>query len=498
MEISGKEIKQQYRCVALNSEAAAMSGDSCYPAGTCQATHLHDTYTLYDKVYSHEESILLRALSVMGSTMLEGDYITVIPNVKDKVALYRDKVDVRYQSAANGGGSANSCGPFTPKGSVVIQTNKFLHVQYMKVEVAICYKSLIGTFKQSMLMPGAMRSDENTALNDQVLNAIIDSNNKQTDDLIWKGDFKSSADRLCHFDGIIKKIVQANTGLAPQTIQQVFTGPIVDGDCIEGLFGGIVINVPWDTDKATTISNYVDEIAALTHPYTGEPLVTVSFNGTDTVTIVSNYLNNEVILEIAGTQCDGFGVCTVPTTPAGFTISQTTLIEYLAVDAPITTVYTPITSANVIDEISKLYQKASTENPNLVMEPDFFLHVSAHVWACYQLATVQLTGPTMGINRGPDAPTPMGLRMVRQPALPRDVMVGTLRSNIFFGTDLLSDLNNTEQWIDKKCQEVNMRHESFQGVQVDRFSETVSNLDCAPFTFQAAQPESGNPLDPCA
>ena len=68
-------------------------------------------------------------------------------------------------------------------------------------------------------------------------------------------------------------------------------------------------------------------------------------------------------------------------------------------------------------------------------------------------------------------------------------MFGSITRYLFFGTDLLSDMQNTQTWINVDCEEVRFRHQSRQGVQIDRFRDIVCNLDGAPYDFQAAQPE---------
>ena len=200
----GKSLKD-YSGVSTRIAGAEAN---CYPDGNCTDSTMVSNYTLYAKQYDHSDSIILRALSVYGSKMLEGGYITVITNVKDKQPLYRDEINISYKSSANGGRSGTSCGPFDPSGAIDIITDKCIHTFYLYMEVAVCYKSLVGSFMQKMLTPGQSGQEENDALNDRILDEVMKQGARQTDLLIWKGDQGSANDVLTHFDGLIKKTFQ--------------------------------------------------------------------------------------------------------------------------------------------------------------------------------------------------------------------------------------------------------------------------------------------------
>src|SRR5690606_6873479 len=98
---------------------------------------------------------------------------------------------------------------FDPHGKIDIVTNKCISTNFLYVETAICYKKLVGSFKQGLLKAGQLFSEENDALNDRVVGEVIKSNARQTDRLIWKGDYKSPVDDITHYDGLIKKTFQA-------------------------------------------------------------------------------------------------------------------------------------------------------------------------------------------------------------------------------------------------------------------------------------------------
>lgn len=492
-------MKKNIKLSDLVGDTGKMGNASCYPTGICTKTHILGNYAMYDKTYTVEDSILLRALSVYSAKMLDGNYMTIIPNVKDKVPLYRDEFDMRYKSPANGGRGRDECGEFDNEGSVNIITNKCLHVFYMYMEASICYKKLIGSYQQSLLRPGAGNTEENTALNDRVLDSMVRVSQKTIDRLIFHGDYKSHNDELSHFDGLIKKIYQAIGQGENQTYKVCFTKDMVDGDCLVGHFGGHEFEIQFNTDKETTISDFLAFLSGLQHTITCQPILTASYDGDCTVTVVSNYdmMKMQMTIDIKKCEETVTGCCIKDEKGEGcVTIKET--VYYRFVDKPIVCPNVPISAGNVIQELTKLYLKAAAENPDLMKEDDFYIHVSSHVFACLQVAQMQLTGAFMGINGMPNMnPNPYGLKIVEQPGLERSFMIGTRTSNIFFGTDLMSDMMNTDQWVDKDCQQVKFRHEIMAGVQIDRFSETVSNLDCMTLKFKPAQPEVCNILDQC-
>lgn len=486
----GKSLKD-YSGVSTRLAAAEAS---CYPDGNCTDSTMVSNYTLHAKQYDYDDSIILRALSVYGSKMLEGGYITVITNVKDKEPLYRDEINISYKSSANGGRTGTSCGPFDPSGAIDIITDKCIHTFYMYMEVAVCYKSLVGSFMQKMLTPGQLGQEENDVLNDRILDEVMKQGARQTDLLIWKGDQGSANDVLTHFDGLIKKTFQAASSVIYNSLKFTFAGTLGAAEFLEIRFGGQVHSEAFDTDTPTTIANLQAWIAAQTDGTSASPLATVSFNGVDELTITSNFKRYQLEVNIRST--DGTGIDCKDT--GSVVVTEEVLQAFHVGDAPLLTPYTPITSANVLEELEKIYLKAAIENPTLISQDDFIVHVSPKVWAHLVVASVKMTGAFTGINGTQDNPMPFGMRIVEQPGMEgTDIIFASRTSNLFFGTDLVSDMMSTESWINKDCQEVRMRHETRQGVQIDRYDEVVANLQGAPFAFQAAQPEDCKATGSC-
>ena len=158
-------------------------------------------------------------------------------------------------------------------------------------------------------------------------------------------------------------------------------------------------------------------------------------------------------------------------------------------DVPLSIPFVAITPSNVLDQFESYYQLIMSTEPHLLSNPNFRVHISEQVWAAKNIALTKETASFIGSHTVTEGNHPFGLPLVRQPHLVGDVIFGTDRENIFFGTDLLSDLGEVRQWVDIDCEEVRLRAKTAQGVQVDQFREIVCNLDGAPFTFRPPQPE---------
>ena len=479
-----------------NFSVEFLYGNTGFPCGTCSNENVFGGFKLYDKTYGPEDSITLRALSIASARMISGQYLTVVPDVKagDKKVMYRDDLDINVKSIANGGHNGDRCGTFDPSGKWQPITDKFLCVNYLEVNSSICYKELTGTFRSSLLSAGALVNENDDALNDVLIRKIISKFNQLIDRHIFMGDFKSADDSVTHFDGFVKQTHLAGQTINAQTYEVTISG-LEEGDCIEGFIGGANVNVPFNTDLATTIADLQANITTYCVATNATPLFTVTFDGVDKLTLVSNYMKSDLKVTLKSTDCNGLGDCYV-SGKGMVTVEET--CTFLAQDRPIMIPHCPITTANVFQQMNALFLAARSENPDLLSQNDFYLHVSPHVYGTLISAQAIQSG---NVNTSTTNLTPFGIRVVEQPGLANggdNVMFGSLRRNLFFGTDLLSDLTNTETWYEKKCQEYYFRHAVTAGVGIDRFSDTVSNLACFNAKWQPAQNCGGSVLDPCA
>lgn len=127
---------------------------------------------------------------------------------------------------------------------------------------------------------------------------------------------------------------------------------------------------------------------------------------------------------------DGFStLLTAATLPAGQDITGTT-----------------VTAANVIEELGKV---ADAVPSSLFSNEDLYIYVSQNVFRAYKraLGGFQANGVGangvngLGNNQDIDIQYFDGIKVVAANGLADDTMVSTLKSNLFFGTGLLSDHN---------------------------------------------------------
>lgn len=462
------------------------------PQGSCTKKTLVLGEELEDRNYNLEDSLLLRTLMYEDAFMIKNNFVTVVPDVKDKKPIYKESIDTEYQSAATGGRGKTECGSFRGDGKYN-EVIRYIYTFYLYNEIELCYKTLIGKWKQTKLNKGAGNIEENTTLNDFVVQELIKNNNKQTDELIWWGDYKSPQKRLAHFDGIVKKMYQAITAVVAQVDLFTFSG-VQNGDYIEGYAGGYSIKVPFNGSQAQTLIDLASELSDLKSVVTGEALYTVATLGSPKtqVRVTANIatIPNDITLLI--TDGTGLDSCEKATVAGVGTVTYSATTPFVKTNTPITTTYETITVSNILAKLADIYTAINTYRPELLNDPNFRIFVSPTVWGLMALAVTNTSGGTKGLDILQDNP-PYALPIVKAVSLKGSFIVGFSSDNVFFGTDLISDLSNADQWIDKDKQVVKFRNETMQGVQIADFTETICNFDGnPPFNFQEAQPEAEN------
>ena len=111
----------------------------------------------------------------------------------------------------------------------------------------------------------------------------------------------------------------------------------------------------WNIEFKTTIwtiQNVADWIALQTDSTSALPLATVSFNGTDELTVTSNFRRYELEINIQSTTSVDATIGCKDT--GGVTVVEEVLQAYKVGDAPMLTPYTNITSANVLVELENV------------------------------------------------------------------------------------------------------------------------------------------------
>ena len=109
----------------------------------------------------------------------------------------------------------------------------------------------------------------------------------------------------------------------------------------------------------------------------------------------------------------------------------------------------PVTSANVIAELGKVVDEIPS---SLYGNEDLFIYVSQNVWRAYKrsLGGFQSGGEggsgfnAMGNNQDIDIQYFDGVKVVVANGLADSTMISTLKTNLFFGTGLMSDQNEVK------------------------------------------------------
>ncbi len=464
----------------------------CLPCGTCTGTELVEGMELESRVYSLEDAKILRALSYRDAKMI--NFMTVMPNVKCKERLYREELRFQFQSDATGGRGAKDCGPFKSVGDHRKPTDKFVKAFYVYIETALCYKKLIGTFKQSLLNAGARLSENNTGLNDFVITSMLRDANRQTDQLILLGDYASQDGVLSHYDGLIKIAYKAvAAGSTPAKNEYTFAG-VVAGDNISMRVGGQIIEVPFNTSNDITVDDAVTALTAIVD-YTATATYAVANPTAPVMTVESADGHRPIDVEVFITKGTGFDACGDPEDNGVGTVVLVVLQKVdTANDVPMSFTYEVATVANIVSIVEKISDELGARNTGTFSEDaldmdNFFVHVSPRFMGSLRIAHTKLTtaGGTSKLDNLQSEKI-FGINFVEQPFIPDNVIFGAEKQNLFFATDLGSDLSQVDVWADKNTQEVKMRMEARQGVQIDRLRDILVNFGGLSWVFEADQP----------
>ena len=97
-----------------------------------------------------------------------------------------------------------------------------------------------------------------------------------------------------------------------------------------------------------------------------------------------------------------------------------------------------ITAANVVVELGKVVDALP---PALYGNEDLYIYVSQNVLRAYKRALATTGGSVQGNNQDLNVEFFDGVKVVAANGLANDTIVSTLKSNLYFGTGLLSDQN---------------------------------------------------------
>lgn len=465
-----------------------MSAPNTLPCGVCNQTHVINGVTFEDRTYDVSDSTFVRALAYTQSKTIENGSVTTLEDVKTKRRLYREELIVDFQSEATGGKSAEECGPFDPQDARREVEESWISPQHMYIELSLCYKKLVKSWKQSQLKRGAARSEDDTSMNDWVLQSILKGSNKSIDKLIWQGDYKSADTSIAHHDGFQKKIFNKLGTIEYHTEEWSFSG-ILAGDHIEGRVGGTDIDIAFSTSNDVTVDDLVTALAALTDNE-GVALFTVSNPTAPVVRLVNAKGNTENDAEFYVT--DGTGVdylCNAANTAGAGAVAYTLVTDIQGNVIPIAIPWVTLTKGNILDQLELLYTTVNSTNSDIWdLDPD--LHISTHAAGLLNAAlTDKGVGALADLYRDFGKKTaPFGFNIVPNNNIANDALILFDSKNAFWGTDLISDMNEVEMWVDKKCQTVDFRLEMKAGVGIGNYGEVACNFDGAGFVYNAAEP----------
>ena len=97
-----------------------------------------------------------------------------------------------------------------------------------------------------------------------------------------------------------------------------------------------------------------------------------------------------------------------------------------------------ITAANVVVELGKVVDALP---PSLYGNEDLYIYVSQNILRAYKRVLATTGGSVQGNNQDLNVEFFDGVKVVAANGLANDTMVSTLKSNLYFGTGLLSDQN---------------------------------------------------------
>jgi hypothetical protein len=157
--------------------------------------------------YVDEQSTEILEELILGGNLVER--IQVMEGIKGSEKIKLMAMDTPLQSA-------DTCGR-TPDGDIIF-TDKTITVSPVKIDMAVCNKTLKGTYAQMLLALGQRNEKEKMVLEDVISATVVKKGRKKNQDLMFNGDTASANPDLVHYDGFVKKWkADANVKTVPFT-----------------------------------------------------------------------------------------------------------------------------------------------------------------------------------------------------------------------------------------------------------------------------------------
>ena len=328
---------------------ADLSVSSLCEKGICNNTHtIEDGFRIEDKVYTKDDAELIERAGfartqIFDSSALDGSrdlgddnlgpIVTIIPGMKAgfQQEIYAEHYEADWLGELDGR-LANKCAYHPRTVRRVVEVERTMCAKKVFVESDLCYAELIETYKQNLLLAGALNEANTNIMNELVLDAFIEANHINIDRHAWRGDYGSPDARVKHVDGFFKIAVNAMETSQGQKLSFTFVGDLTDLSII-GLAGGHDFAIDFDTDSDATVAKFAAYLRTLMEPMTGRKLYkSVVVTGTRQVDVEAH--DGEVIAlnVVVGVGADGFEQCPAdgtikPCTPADPTVASVTCEE---------------------------------------------------------------------------------------------------------------------------------------------------------------------------
>lgn len=444
--------------------------------GKCDKVHSVKGYAFEDKVYPIEDAIKIMRETFMQTQILnhpnidgevtigfdpQGGYVTFHEGVKagTRVRLYRDEFISKGWYSEVDGYCAVACGFIGGSIRREVQIDKFICTKKVRQEEEVCIEEVIGSWQQGRLGLGALRGQETIFLSDEIMFAMIKENIIGIDRHAWRGDYGSSDYRYKDVDGFIKIAVDAVDSDLAAIMRHHFTGMTVD-DHIQGLVGAVEINVPFNTDLATTLGDLKTQLDAQ-EDYLGQlifPTVTVNA-GLGYIEVQGQKAQQyqfkfAITHQGAGVElCEGGVLEPVTPSQSGASVANEVVQAAAGGNAPIGIDLVNIVAGNVIDRIKELHKAITAKKPQL-KDPSFgaFLMVAPNVFDALELALLEQTEQYTGTcGPLPGCTSLLGFEVVKMNYLPQNEMFFARPADLHMATDLIADVSEIRQGFDPKC-----------------------------------------------
>lgn len=335
--------------------------------------------------YAGEEASGYISQALLGARSLDRGLLTLIPNVRKKATIRGLEQDVVFQDP--------SCA-FSPEGNTTLD-ERYLSPVSLSVMYELCFKDLYQSWEAAQLSGGNGKGDIPEDLGQFLISRMQEKINIGIERLIWQGKSGSDFSFSASFPGLLAKMETASP--------VVKLGATIGQLSITGI---------------TKANPAVVTVASTANLQTGDKVTLRNVGG---MTDVNGQTYTITVLSATtfslGVNSSSFG-----------TYTSGGVVQF-------------INQSNVIEVLTALYNAT----PEAVKRrDDFRILVPGHVADAYRFRQATAANGA-GTYFTTDKPLNfLGKPMEEMPWFAPNTLVATRISNLFFGTDLLSDFNEIQ------------------------------------------------------